>query len=111
MQKIKHYFRNENKVNENKVLSYCKALRCETIKNNKKLFSFMSNLQAYNHFKLDFKNVDQNTGGKWLIHGIKRRTDNHSQHLRSNICLRCKSEHNDMIERNNSSNNNNNKNK
>ena len=28
----------ENKVNENKVLHvYCKALRCETIKNNKKV--------------------------------------------------------------------------
>ena len=36
MQKIKHYSGHENKVNENKVLSYCKALRCETIKNNKK---------------------------------------------------------------------------
>ena len=31
-----HFLRHENKVNENKVL-YCKALRCETIKNNKKL--------------------------------------------------------------------------
>ena len=29
--------RDENKVNENKVL-YCKALRCETIKNNKNCF-------------------------------------------------------------------------
>ena len=35
---------NENKLNENKVL-YFKALRCETIKNNKILFSLMSNLQ------------------------------------------------------------------
>ena len=31
-----HYLRYENKVNENKV-SYCKALKCEKIKNNKKV--------------------------------------------------------------------------
>ena len=35
----------------------------------------MSNLQTYYHFKLDFQKVDQNTGGKWLIHGTKRRKD------------------------------------
>ena len=44
MLKIKHYLRHGNTVNENKVSSYCKALRCETIKNNK-LF-FMSNLRT-----------------------------------------------------------------
>ena len=33
----------------------------------------MSNLQTYYHFKLDFQKVDQHTGGKWLIHGAKRR--------------------------------------
>ena len=27
----------------------------------------MSNLQTYYHFKLDFQNVDQHTGGNWLI--------------------------------------------
>ena len=54
MQKIKYNQRHENKVNENKVL-HCKALRYEIIKNNKKLFSYMSNLQTYNHFKLDFQ--------------------------------------------------------
>ena len=71
MQKIKHYKRHQNKVNENKVL-YCKALRCETIKNNKrKLFSFMLNLQTYYHFKLDFQKVNQHTRDKWLIHGTK----------------------------------------
>ena len=37
--------------------------------NNKRLFSRMSNLQTYYHIKLDFQNVDQQTGGKWLIHG------------------------------------------
>ena len=75
-----HNLRHENKVNENKVL-YCKALRCETIKNNKKMFSLMSNLQTYYHFKLDFQKVDQHTGGKWLIHGTKRRKDNQLQSL------------------------------
>ena len=29
----------------------------------------MSNLQTYYHFKLDFPKPDQDTGGKWLIHG------------------------------------------
>ena len=41
-------------------------------KPQKKLFSFMSNLQTYYHFKLDFQIMDQHTGGKWLIHGTKR---------------------------------------
>ena len=36
MQKIKPCLRHENKVNENKV-SYCKALKCDTIKNIKKV--------------------------------------------------------------------------
>ena len=36
--------------------------------NNKKMFSLMSNLQTYYHFKLDFQKVDQHTGGKWIIH-------------------------------------------
>ena len=39
----------------------------------------MSNLQTYYHFKLDFQKVDQHTGDKWLIHGIKRRKDNQLQ--------------------------------
>ena len=44
-------------------------------KQQKKLFFFMSNLQTYYHFKLDFQKVDQHTGGKWLIHGTKRHKD------------------------------------
>ena len=36
----------------------------------------MSNLQTYYHFKLDLQKVDQHTGGKWLIHGTKRRRMN-----------------------------------
>ena len=35
----------------------------------------MSNLQTY-YFELDFQKVYQHTGGKWLIHGTKRRKDN-----------------------------------
>ena len=46
-----------------------------------KLFSLMSNLQTYYHFKLDFQKKDQHTGGKWLIHGTKRRKDNQLQSL------------------------------
>ena len=41
----------------------------------------MSNLQTYYHFQLDFQKVDQHTGGKWLIHGTKRRKDNQLQSL------------------------------
>ena len=37
----------------------------------KTLFSIMSNLQTNYHFKLYFVKVDQDTGGKWLIHGQK----------------------------------------
>ena len=48
---------------------------------NKNVFSLMSNLQTYNHFKLNFQNVDQHTGGKWSIHGTKRRKDNQLQSL------------------------------
>ena len=64
------------KIRLTKIVSYCKVLRYETIKNSKKLFSLMSNLQTYYHFQLDFQKVDQHTGGKWLIHGTKRRKDN-----------------------------------
>ena len=32
-------------------------------KKKKKLLSFMSNLQTYYHFELDFQKVDQRTGG------------------------------------------------
>ena len=41
----------------------------------------MSKLQTYYHFKLDFQKLDQYTGGKWLIHGTKRRKDNQLQSL------------------------------
>ena len=40
----------------------------------------MSNLQTY-YSKLDFQKVDQHTGGKWLIHGTKRRKNNQLQSL------------------------------
>ena len=52
--------------------------------NNQKqqtLFSLMSNLQTYYHFKLDIQKVDQHTGGKCLIHGTKRRKDNQLRRL------------------------------
>ena len=41
----------------------------------------MSNLQTYYHLNLDIQKVDQHTGGKWLIHGNKRRKDNQLQSL------------------------------
>ena len=39
----------------------------------------MSSLQTYYHLKLDNQKLDQDTGGKWLIHGTKRRKDNQLQ--------------------------------
>ena len=45
------------------------------------MFSIMSNLQTYYHFKLDFQKVDQHTGGKWLIHDTKRHKGNQLQSL------------------------------
>ena len=47
----------------------------------------MSNLQTHYNFLLDFQKVDQHTGGKWLIHGTKRRKDNqlHSPELSCRI--------------------------
>ena len=50
-------------------------------KNKKKMFSLMSNLRTYYHFKLGVQKVDQHTVGKWLIHGTKRRKDNQLQSL------------------------------
>ena len=47
----------------------------------KKLFSFMSNLQTYYHYKLYFQKVGQHTEAKWLIHGTKHRKDNQLQSL------------------------------
>ena len=42
----------------------------------------MSNLQRNYCLKVDFQKVDKYTGGKWLIHDNKRRTDNQSQSLK-----------------------------
>ena len=33
-------------------------------------------------FKIDFQQVDQHAGGKWLIHDTKRRKDNQLQSLK-----------------------------
>ena len=41
----------------------------------------MSNLQSHCCLKFDFQKVDQDAGGKWLIHDTKRRKDNQLQIL------------------------------
>ena len=85
MRVLKYYVENkallesENQIDENKVL-YFKALRCETIKTTK-MFSFMSDLQTYYNFKIDYQKMDKHTGGKWLINGTKRHKDNQLQSL------------------------------
>ena len=50
-------------------------------KTAKKLFSFMSSLQPYYHFKLDFQKSEP-TGGKWLIHGNQYNQYNQLQNLK-----------------------------
>ena len=50
-------------------------------KQQKWLYSFMSNLQTCYHLKLDFQKVNQHTEGKWLIHDTERRKDNQLQSL------------------------------
>ena len=52
------------------------------------LFSIMSNLHTYYHLKLDFQKVDQQTGGKWLIHGTQHNKNNQlpSLELLCRIC-------------------------
>ena len=47
----------------------------------KKLFPIVSNLQTYYSFKLDFPKLDQNKGGKWLIHCTKHYKDKHLQSM------------------------------
>ena len=47
----------------------------------KKVFSTMSNLQTNYHFKLGFQKVDQHTGGKWLIYCTKHSKENQLQSM------------------------------
>ena len=46
------------------------------------ILSIMSNLQFNCCLKVEFQKVDQHAGGKWLIHGTKRRKDNQLQCLK-----------------------------
>ena len=50
-------------------------------KQKEKLFSIMSELQTHYHFKIDFQNEDQHTGGKWLIQSTKRDNGDQLQSL------------------------------
>ena len=51
-------------------------------KKNEDILSSMSNLQPNWCLKIDFQNVAQHAGGKWLIHDTKRRKDNQLQSLK-----------------------------
>ena len=62
-------------------IKYSHIVKMWNNKNAKKFLSFMSDLQTYCHFKLDFQKVDQHPGDTWLIHGTKRRKDNQLQSL------------------------------
>ena len=54
---------------------------CQITK-NEDLQSIMSNLQPNCCLKVNFQNLDQHTGGKWLIHATKRRKDNQLESLK-----------------------------
>ena len=54
---------------------------CETIKNSIKVILLYVKFTSLSSFKLDFQEVDQHTGGKWLIPGTERRTDNQLRSL------------------------------
>ena len=49
----------------------------DTIKHNESCSP--SNLQTHFHFKPDFRKVDQDTGGKWVIRDTKYHKDNQLQ--------------------------------
>ena len=76
-----------NKIDTDKVVSYCETLRYMQIhvykqfKTMKELFFIMSNSQTHFHFKLYFLIMKQYTGRKWLIHGTKHHKDNQLQEL------------------------------
>ena len=54
-------------------------------KTMKNLFSIMSNLETHYHFKLDFQQMNQLIGGKWLIHDTKQREDNQLLSLQMDV--------------------------
>ena len=51
-------------------------------KKNEDILSIMSNLQPNCCLKFDFQKVDQDAGGKWLIHDTKRHKGNQLQSLK-----------------------------
>ena len=76
MWKTKYYLGRENKVDENKVLSYCEALRYmqNTMENNEK--DVLNYVKLTNPItKLISKKMYQHIGSKWLIQGTKNRKD------------------------------------
>ena len=50
-------------------------------KTTKTCFPLCKTYKPMISLKLDFQKVDLHTGGKWLIHGTKRRKDNQLQSL------------------------------
>ena len=51
------------------------------IKNNEEKVLHYIRLTDQLSFKTDFQNMDQHTGGKWLIHSTKHCKDNQLQSL------------------------------
>ena len=64
-------------VNGNKALW---GIKVYVKKSTKECVLYYCKLINY-HFKLDFQKVDQQSGGKWLIHSIEHLQDNQLQSL------------------------------
>ena len=61
------------------IIAYVKIQKKNTVKDT---LSIILNLQPNCYLKVDFQKVDQNAGGKWLIHDTKRRKDYQLQSLK-----------------------------
>ena len=71
------------KIRKTKIKYYNIVRQCDAkqLKNNKNVVCPYVKLTNLLTFKLDFQKGDQHTGGKWLIHGTKRRKGNQLQTL------------------------------
>ena len=78
----KHYLRCKDKGKKSYLLRHIPLHMSKYQWNNEDLQSIMSNLQPNCCLKVDFQKVDQQTGGKWLIHDTKCPKDNQLQSLK-----------------------------
>ena len=78
-----HYLRCKDKTKKTyDILRHIRLHMSKYQSDNEDLQSVISNLRPNCCLKVDFQKVDQHTGGKWLIHHTKRRSDNKLQSLK-----------------------------